>query len=619
MATYPRADKTLNDAINHLEQKLIDCDFDERKAWDSLGQNEMGFVIQETVKCRNSLEYYLQNYHFIRRKDTSIATIYPLWESQSVFIEVFWKQYNENRPIRIMILKSRQQGITTLSVAILCWMTFLSPNRHVLSMSDEYDKVSANYNMARMAYHFLPWWMRPGKRYDRESELLGFDRNKGEDTKGLDSRIMFEAANKPSGAAYSKSLFAAHLAEIGRYRHPKPITEGVFGSLIGLPRSLGILEGTAQGRGTLYHGLWKQAIAGQFAWEPIFIEWFKEPSYRTTPKPGFALTANENALKAKIKETIGYEIEDEQFQWYRDKRQEFIAAGDEARFPQEFPSDQNEAWVASGDTIFPKTKLLDQLTHFVRKPRWRGIITLEEAQYKLIPDPEGDLSVWEFAKAGGRYVIGADTSLGLESGDLSAAHVIAVPNNPNEPLRQCAVLHGRIPPHEFSRCLAALGYMYNAALIAPEVNQINSIVVDLVNTFNYPNVYRMTNTVTGRGMAQYLGWMTTYRNKNAMIGRLRELLLKWDVVIKDDKTINEMLEFVQKDNVTGQYGPQSHDGHDDLVMALCITAYVASDMNPEMLNMQDNNGQLEVKDYQAYDVEESDSQASDYVPAFEEL
>ena len=623
MSVFPRADKHLTEPINHLEQIHIDCEYDDKKAWGRLGNAELSFVIQEVARCYFDIVYYLKNYHFIRRKEEAITTLFPLWESQVVFLEAYKKQYEENKPIRLLVLKSRQQGITTLSTAVLCHMVFFNQNRRVLSMSDEYDKTAENYKMAITAYNLLPWWLRPGKHYERVDELLSFDRVKKGETEGLDSCIMYDSANKPTGAAYSKALFGAHLAEVGRYRHAKPITEGVFGSLVGMPHSVGIFEGTAQGRGTLFHGLWKKAMSGAFAWEPIFIEWFKEPTYRIVPVPGFELTSNEIALKSKIKETTGYEIEDDQFQWYRNKRAEFAAAGDEARLSQEFPSDHNEAWVASGDTVFPKEKLLEQLTNFVRKPRWRGIITLKENDKpKLIPDKEGELSIWEFPKPGEQYVIGGDPSLGLDTGDLGGIHVLIVPKSPNDPLRQCAVMHGRITPHEFARSMAGLGYIYNTALIAPEVNQINSIAVDLMNTFSYPNIYRMSNQTTHRGYAPYFGWMTTHRNKNAMIGRLRELLLRWDIIIKDDKTINELLEFVRKDTYSGQYGPQTRDGHDDLVMSLCITAYIASNLNPEMLYADDEMPQA-MQSYQVYESDEtgeaSDYQSHDDLPSFDEL
>jgi hypothetical protein len=245
-----RANKDLIDPIEQIDAKYIECGKDPRVAWESLTPDEFAFIVRESNRCLKNPVYYLENYHFIRRKSLIISTIFPLFDAQKLFLDEFMKQFNLNMAIRIIVLKARQMGITTIGVSLMCWLIFLHPLCHCLSMSDDEDKVEINFGMARTAHKFLPWWLRPEKRYDKLPELLGFDRvsyDDREESPGMESLLMFESANKPSGGAYSKSLYGAHMAEIGRYRNAKPITEGVFGSLVGFPHSIGILEGTAQG------------------------------------------------------------------------------------------------------------------------------------------------------------------------------------------------------------------------------------------------------------------------------------------------------------------------------------------------------------------------------------
>ena len=335
----PRANKDLYDPIEMLDARYAEAGKDFRTAWESLSRDELAFVIREIGRCLKSPDYYLKNYHFIRQKNLSITTIYPLFDAQQLFLDEFMKQFNLRQAIRIIVLKARQMGITTIGVAIMCWLVFQHPRCHVLSMSDEENKVEMNFSMARTAHAMLPWWMKPEKRYDERPKLLGFDRVKADDREsnpGMDSLMMFEPANKPSGAAYSKSLYGVHLAEIGRYRNPKPITEGVFGSLVGYMHSIGILEGTAQGRHTLFHKLWKAAEAGKF-WAPVFMEWFREQGYTMSVPENFMLNREEHAIKKKIKEKCRYDLTDGQLAWRRAKIAEFEAAGDDDRFAQEFP------------------------------------------------------------------------------------------------------------------------------------------------------------------------------------------------------------------------------------------------------------------------------------------
>lgn len=334
-----RANRELNEPIAKLDARYLEAGKDGRRAFESLDADDMAFIIREVARCIKGPEYYLENYHFIRRKDLIISTIFPLFDAQKLLLTEFERQFKLEQAIRIICLKARQMGITTISVALMCWLVFTHPSCHVISMSDEGNKVEMNFDMARTAHKLLPWWMKPEKRYDQRPILMGFDRVKAderEESEGLESKLFFESANQPSGAAYSKSLYGAHLAEIGRYRNAKPITEGIFGSLVGFRHSIGILEGTAQGRHTIFHKLWKKAEEGKF-WTPVFMEWFREQGYTMAVPANFQRTYEEKAIAKKVKEECDYELSEGQFAWRREKIVEFEAAGEEESFPQEFP------------------------------------------------------------------------------------------------------------------------------------------------------------------------------------------------------------------------------------------------------------------------------------------
>ena len=582
-----RANTDLYDPIELLDARYIECGKDFQLAWDSLTADELAFITREVHRCLKDPVYYLQNYHFIRRKDLSITTIYPLFDAQQLFLTEFMRQFNLKQAIRIIVLKARQMGITTIGVAIMCWLVFQHPSCHVLSMSDTEDKVETNFDMARLAYNLLPWWMKPEKRYDERPRNLGFDRVKADDREaspGMEAKMMFEAANKPSGAAYSKSLYGAHLAEIGRYNDPKPITEGVFGSLVGFMHSIGILEGTAQGRHTTFHKLWKAAEAGKF-WAPVFMEWFREPGYTMAVPKNFKLTREETAIRKKIQEQCKYVISDSQFAWRRYKISEFEAAGDDEKFPQEFPLTPEEAFVASGLTAFPKKRLKEMSLNFGRDPRWVGEIKLELKDNKtpvLWPYEEGRLWIWEMPKQGMTYQLGADCALGIDGADYSCAQVYAVPEDITQPLRQVARWRGYMPPTEFARIICAIGYLYNGAELAPECNKIDSVASDAAKVIMYPQVYRWIREDKIRNQqSQFIGWLTTPRNKNGLIGRMRDALLGWTVIIRCDEDLDEMFDFVETEPGSGIFAARnSPDCHDDTVMANMITFYTATQLRP---------------------------------------
>lgn len=583
--SFARANKDLYDPIDQLDARYKEAGKDPQRAWDSLGPEEISFAIREVARCLKDPIYYLQNYHFIRRKGLTIATIYPLFDAQTLFMDEFMRQFRLKQAIRIIVLKARQMGITTIGVAIMCWLVFQHPMCHVLSMSDETNKVEMNFDMARTAYKMLPWWMKPEKRYDQRPIMLGFDRVKAddrEDSSGLEAIMMFESANQPSGAAYSKSLYGAHLAEIGRYRNAKPITEGVFGSLVGFANSVGILEGTAQGRHTIFHKLWKKAEEGKF-WTPVFMEWFREQGYTMAVPHNFQLDREEQAIKQMVAEECKYDLSNGQLAWRREKIAEFEAAGDEEKFPQEFPLTPEEAFVSGGLTAFPKKRLRQMALTFGRKPIWTGEIKLELKDNKtpiLWPYEDGRLWLWEKSKAGEKYQIAADCALGIDGGDYSCAQVYAIPDDITQPLRQVGRWRGYMPPTEFARVLCAIGYLFNGGELAPECNKIDSVASDCAKVMMYPFVYRWIREDKIRNMqSQFIGWLTTPRNKSGLIGRMRDALLGWTVIIRCREDIDEMFDFVEKDPGSGIFGAR-FGAHDDTVMSNLICFYTATQLRP---------------------------------------
>ncbi len=473
---------------------------------------------------------------------------------------------------------------TTLGVALMFWLVSFHPMCHVLSMSDEDERVKVNFDMGRIAFKYLPWWMRPDKRYDLRPRLLGFDRGKRDDreeSSGLESMLYFESANQPSGSAYSKSLYGTHLAELGRYRDADTITDGIFGSLVELAHSFGLMEGTAQGRGTTFHTLWKMAEAGKF-WPPVFMEWFREPGYCVSVPENFELTYEEKAIVHKVKDNLKYDLSLGQMAWRRKMKSQFEAAGKEERFPQEFPIDPVEAFISSGITAFPKKRLGEMSTNFGRKAGWVGEIRLGRNNKTPILQPyvEGKFEMWENPKKGWKYQVGADCALGIENADYSAAVVYCIPNEINKPIRQVARWRGYMAPTEFARVLCAIGYLYNEAQIAPEVNKITTVTSDLNIWLEYPNIYRwMREDVVGNPLSRYVGWQTNTKNRNELIGRFRDALLAWTVIIRSDDDISEMYDFVETEPNSGRFEAQG-EAHDDTVFAHMIGYYTATQFRP---------------------------------------
>jgi hypothetical protein len=462
-------------------------------------------------------------------------------------------------------------------------------------MSDEEDRTDVNFEMARSAWENLVWWLRPEKRYDVRGKLLQFDRAKAEARQrqpGLRSHIVFESANQPSGAAYSKSLYAVHLAEVARYRNSKPITEGVFGSLVTLPKSMGIMESTAQRRHDTWHRLCSRSQKKELQWEFIFIEWFREPGYCISVPPNFKRTIEEEAIVKKVHEVASFDLTDGQLAWRRLKMNEFESAdGTTEKFAQEFPLSASEAFITSGLCAFSKQRLGQMEIHFVRPAKWHGYITLlaGNEKVKLSEAPDGPLSIWQMPEAGLNYYVAGDPSMGLEGGDPACAEVFWVPDDITQPLRQVAEWNGWVGPSEFARILAALGYLYNVAEVSPECNTITTVASDLVKVLNYPRWYRwMREDKIRNAYSSWIGWQTNNRNRGDLISRMRDALNEWTIVLQSEELIQEMYDF--RDDGTGVRDPHFEaikGSRDDRVMASCIAYYCATQLRPHVGELEE--------------------------------
>lgn len=592
MGTDYQHHKILEQAWEVLDEKLDKAGGNVPKAWDDLTKSELDFVMGEVEKIVLHPRYYLMHYHRIRTKDNLMATMLPLWDSQESFIEIFSRQHAANEAIRILVLKARQLGITSLSTALVFWKTITTENINTASISDEDERSLVAYNMCRIAWENLPWWFRPDVRHMVQAKQITFDRgNEKERAKshGLRSSISFEPANSPSGALYSKSLFAIHCAEVSRYRKADALVEGVFGSLVGSPRSIGIMESTARGRSGVWYNLCKAAENGELGWEFLFLPWFSEPGYKRKIFDTFVRTQEETSIAKAAKEEYNVDLTDEQLNWRRNKSNEFIAAdGNDERIYQEFAGNPTEAFIQTGLCAFNKKMLQFQTNNFVRSAIWEGEISLKQnnKQPRIGRVPGGRFKIWEFPKRNETYYVPGDPSMGVKGGDYSCIQVYKVPKDPRKPLEQVARWHGMVDTPEFAKIMCAIGYLYCTAELAPECNQFQNIISDIVRIYDYPNWYRWTSEDKVKGMfSNFMGWVTNSRTRPAMISKFKQAINEVMVVIRCADDIDECYDFGDVDG-SGRY--EAIYGHDDGLFSLMIGYYCATQMRPRLSDIDEN-------------------------------
>lgn len=526
------------------------------------------------MNLRNCGEY-IQRFLKIRTKDGSIRPLI-LNPPQQRLYEAIKSQWQQGKPVRIIILKARQMGFSTLTAAIIFWLTVTACFVESLIVAHKDDATKNLFLMYRRFYDLLPEPLKPMQKASNAQELV-FDRPsraKGNE-RGLGSRIRCATAGG-SGVGRSYTVRALHLSEFAFWPGDKRETlTGLVQAVPDLPGTLIIIESTANGYDE-FKNMWDAAVQaerdGTDGYTPIFFAWFEMPEYRRKPNPGFQRTAEEQELA----ETFG--LDDEQLAW----RRWCIATqcgGDLNLFHQEYPATPDEAFIATGQCVFDKQAIVLRREH-VRQDKWeRGMFRVEYsadgriAKYEWRADEKGPIRIRIHPEKNAPYVIGGDTA-----GTGSDSFVGQVLDNRTG--EQVAVLQHQFGERMYAEQMYSLGMYYNEALIGIETNY--STFPELcIEELGYRKLYvRQQLDNFTKKMVDAFGFVTTKKSRPLIIDGLKDVAANALETITDYETLGEMLTFVYDED----WKPQAEEGeHDDLVMALAIAHYIRPQQRYKLL------------------------------------
>ena len=510
------------------------------------------------LNCKEYVETFLK----IRTKSGALVSL-KLNEPQLRLYEVIAKRYKVNKPVRVIILKARQMGFSTLTEGIVFWATATRENTDSMIIAHK-DEATANlFRMSKLFYEQLPAPIKPMLQASNAQEL-NFDKPSRDrsERKGLKSRIRCATAGG-SGQGRSYTLRNVHMSEFAFWPGDKLETySGIMQAVPDEPGTIVIVESTANGY-DMFKTLWDRAVAAQQAGDedgfiPVFFPWFEMSEYRRPVPSGFELTDEERELKAAFK------LDDEQIAWRR-WCIEVNCGGELNKFKQEYPATPDEAFIATGTCVFDKEALVLRRAA-VSADKWEyGRFTykndgLRISDIKWQPEKGGPIRIKKKPEEGVPYVIGGDTA-----GTGSDSFVGQVLDNTSG--EQVAVLQQLMGETEYTRQMYCLGMYYNTALIGIETNYSTYPVQEL-ERLRYPKQYvRQHLDKYTQKLTDEFGFNTTSRTRPTIIDNLKAVAREHLELISDYGTLGEMLTFVYDEN----WRPEAEEGeHDDLVMALAI-------------------------------------------------
>lgn len=491
----------------------------------------------------------------IKTKDGRLIPFKPNRVQRIIVDRVIEKLKNEE-PIRFIILKARQEGVSTIVEALIYWWTATHKHQQSKIIAHNTETSEYLYSMFRTFYDNSLEPFRPTTRYITRNDLT-FD-NDSDPSKGLKSQIDTATAEN-TGTGRGQTVQWLHASEVALWPKGQEIVAGLMQAVPLLPNTAIFLESTANGIGDYFHTTWQASLRGESPFEPLFFPWNIHEEYSIKPPKFFKLNAQEKKTRAEYKLTYA------QMYWRRKKMLEFT--GDEKRFFQEYPLTDTEAFLASGSPRFNVQKLVEmeadcyepQTYELFKKPHPKT--KLPEIKVRLLEN--SPLKVWIKPQIGHQYVIGADVAEGV-GGDFSVATVM----DKNEH-KTVARFRGDMEPADFGEYLAILGEWYNNALIGCEINNHGLTTVQRLRDVGYANIYRREAGKDERyeEYTSKLGWRTDVSTKPLMIDGLSEAISTGQIIDYDKIFILECKTYVvdKRGRTNAQEGQ-----NDDTVISTAI-------------------------------------------------
>lgn len=526
------------------------------------------------ARLQYDFEYWCVRCVQITHKVTHELVSFVLNRPQREVVEVLERQRTAGVPMRIILLKARQWGGSTVIQMYMAWIQITRrENWNSLICGHLRDTAGAIKGMySRLLDNYpddcrndeKPWRFRPFESSRNVSQIDG---------RG-NLVIMASAGSQEAVRGYDVAM--AHLTEVAFWpatpqHSPADVMRAVGGTVAMEPDTLVAIESTANGMGNFFHSEWLRAKAGNSDKTAIFVPWYKIDIYKlpvADPKAlWLSLDEYERNLWTEHRCTL------EAINWYHQKRKEYVT---HELMMAEFPSTDTEAFSNTDCAVFD-IKSLNRLYNTCMPPLAIGEV---DAEYKTVNNvrfnacENGNLQIWDFPNPQAtrhQYVVTVDVGGRSVTSDWSVIAVIDRRDMLDDIPQVVAQWRGHLDHDLLAWKAAQIAKYYRNALLVIESNTLETEQADagagdyILQTIAsaYRHCYYREK---GR-----LGFHTNAKTKNAAIYNLIAYVRDRRYVERDAYLVDEMGWYVNKPD--GGFG--ARDGkNDDVLMTRAIGLYV---------------------------------------------
>lgn len=561
----------------------------------------------------------------IQDKTTGRNIPYILNYPQIILLARLEKMRRQGRPIRLILLKARQWGGSTLVQLYMAWIQmFIRQGWNSVIIAQTKDtarRIKGMYSRtlkhfpAEVIFHIPHIKFSPKENSTADSTITDESgRVVRDNTVTIASFENFEATR---GANFAM----AHFSEVAYWvntpgKTAEALITNIAGGMLMAPLTLEVMESTANGMSGYFYDEYQLAIDPhkKSSREALFIPFF----YILNDTKPFrdqneAMRFARNLLENRYDETETVTTESgaylfslwmkgatlEGINWYIEQRARFH---DHASIASEAPSDDVECFKHSGRTIFDQYLIDKYRKAFVREPVYTGDIAQPDGKTVVLTgqDPKGLLWIWQHpdtSPANDRYMVVVDVGGRSAKADYSVITVVD-----RWPLRfggkaeVVARWRGHIRYDFLAMKAVMIARFYNNALLIFESNTFDKKKAEstefvefgdhtrgILSTIEdtYENLYMRTSTDPEdirQGRYKKVGFQTNVKTKQDMVDHFtvsfedNTRFLDPDYRVYEEMSIYEQREDGTYGNIVGR------NNHDDILMTDMIADLVSSQL-----------------------------------------
>lgn len=531
------------------------------------------------LRFRYDFPFWAATCVVITDKITSRDIPFRLNRPQRRLTAILEAERRAGRPLRLIMLKARQWGGSTLIQIYFAWIQIIHCrgwNSLICAhVKDTSATIRGMYSKLLARYPEEYW------EEDQKPEFRPFERMTNTRViPGRECRVTV-CSSENQEATRGQDYALAHLSEVAFWKdsplhNPADLLRSVASGIASKPLSFIAMESTANGTGNFFHREWMRAnTPGRSDKIPFFVPWHEIGINRSEVTDPQELWDSLDSYERDLWERHGCTLE--AIKWYHDKR---LGFPDHRSMKAEYPTVAAEAFESTSRGVFDPADV-ERLREGCDEVGTRGEVVLSEqgdvgrpgGVPRFSPSPRGEFVRWKEPRKGGAYIVCVDIGGRSHGSDFS---VVSVLDRHTDTMGRPEIVgewRGHIDHDLLARKASAIGRYYNNAMLVIESNSWESssegfgrYIFDTLMG-SYPYLY-CRNSETGQRLP---GFHVNVRTKAALVANLVAYVRDGSYIERSPVACDELMQYETLPD--GGYAAM-RGCHDDVLMTRAISLYI---------------------------------------------